>query len=79
MSLSSSGPPTSSDEPTVHHSVLIRTHEPHEPKNRWVLPTLVGAAIVIAGAGVWGYMATHPTTPLGVHAVAATSTPGNPG
>jgi hypothetical protein len=81
MSLSSSGPPPTSDEPTVHNPVLIRTHEPHEPKNRWMVPTLIGAFIVVVGGGVWAYMATHPTAPLGVHAVTAASnnTPGSPG
>jgi nitric oxide reductase large subunit len=62
--------------PEAHNSVLIRTHEPPHGTHNWIAPTIVAVAIVI-GAGIWGFMATHPSGPVVNHSVgAAPATPG---
>ena len=57
----------------IHNSVLIRTHEPSRETHPWIAPTLLGVAVV-AGAIIWGVMATHPSGPVVNHAVGAAST-----
>jgi hypothetical protein len=57
----------------THNSVLIRTREPSRETHPWVAPTLLGVA-VLAGAIIWGVMATHPGGPVVNHAVGASST-----
>ena len=57
----------------IHNSVLIRTHEPPRESHTWVAPTLLGVA-VLAGAIIWGVMATHPSGPVVNHAVGTAST-----
>ncbi len=63
--------PGTSDEAVLHNPVLLRTREPASSKGRWVMPTLLGAAIVL-GAAVLGFVATHPGPPVVNHAVAST-------
>ena len=58
-------------EAVIHNSVLIRTHEPARTTHSWVVPTLLGVAL-IGGAAIWGVMATHPSGPLVNHAVSDT-------
>jgi hypothetical protein len=57
-----------SGEGVIHNNVLIRTHEPVRTTHSWVVPTLLGLAVV-SGAAIWGYVATHPTGPMVNHAV----------
>ena len=52
----------------VHNSVLIRTPEPTRSTHSWVVPTLIGVAI-LGGGLIWGFMATHPAAPVVNHAV----------
>ena len=54
----------------THNSVLIRTHEPARETHPWVAPALLGVAVV-AGAIIWGVMATHPTGPVVNHSVSS--------
>ena len=56
-------------EGVIHNSVLIRTHEPPRERHPWLVPTLLGVALV-TGAVIWGVVATHPTGPVVNHAVA---------
>jgi hypothetical protein len=51
----------------------MRTREPVR-KGAWIVPTLAGAVLLI-GAALWGYVATHPAPPLVNHAVAASDGP----
>jgi hypothetical protein len=62
------GSPAANEGAAAHNPVLIRTKE--RETGRWIGPALVGAAILI-GAAAWGYIATHPAQPVGIHAVAA--------
>jgi hypothetical protein len=71
------GPHTpASGEGVIHNSVLIRTHEPSRMTHRWVVPAVLGLAI-LAGGSIWGVMATHPSGPLVNQSVA--SAPTSPG
>jgi len=76
------GPATpASGEGVIHNSVLIRTHEPTRMTHAWVAPAVLGVAIV-AGAAIWGFMATHPSGALVNHSVASAPTsfaPSSPG
>ena len=60
-------------EGVVHNNVLIRTHKSPRESHAWVAPTLLGVALV-AGAVIWGVVATHPSGPVVNHAVAAAPT-----
>lgn len=53
----------------THNSVLIRTHEPPRESHAWVVPTLLGVA-VLGAAVIWGVIATHPAGPVVNHSVA---------
>ena len=65
------GPETpASGEGVIHNNVLIRTHEPARMTHTWVAPAVLGIAIV-AGAAIWGFMATHPSGPLVNHSVSS--------
>ncbi|HEY3798483.1 MAG TPA: hypothetical protein VGL58_09020 [Caulobacteraceae bacterium] len=61
-------------EPVAHNSVLIRTREPRDAMQQWLVPVLLVATIA-AGAGTWFYLGTHHATPLVNHAVATTDGP----
>lgn len=61
----------SSNEPALHNSVLTRTHEPPRSGNHsWIMVVPLVVAI-IAGAGFWVFVQSHPSGPLVNHAVAA--------
>jgi hypothetical protein len=80
-SLEDQGPELSSPasgEGVIHNSVLIRTHEPARISHAWVAPAVLGVAIV-AGAAIWGFMATHPSGPVVNHSVSAAPTTFTPG
>ncbi|MBV9993683.1 MAG: hypothetical protein JO127_00590 [Caulobacteraceae bacterium] len=66
--------PSASDEPVVHNSVLIRTHEPGESK-RWIMPAILGAFVVI-GVAAWAYVESQPAPPVVNHAVGEAPTSG---
>ena len=70
---SGSGGPPAAGEGVAHNPVLMRTREPWH-KGGWVVPTLAGAVVLI-GAALWGYVATHPAPPLVNHAVAGSDSP----
>ncbi len=61
----------SGDGPVDHNSVLIRTHELARSSHTWLLPALLGGAVVI-GAAVWVWVESHPAPPIVNHAVEST-------
>jgi|HubBroStandDraft_1064217.scaffolds.fasta_scaffold28069_4 hypothetical protein len=62
----------STNETSLHNSVLMRERAPHERDHRWVMVVPVVAVIALAG-GFWLYVQAHPPAPLVNHAVAGAS------
>jgi len=55
----------------IHNTVLIRTHEPRRGSHGWIVPAVLGVAIL---ASALIFVAGHPAGPLVNHAVAAAPT-----
>jgi hypothetical protein len=60
---------TASGEGAFHNSVLMRSSKPIGANHSWAVPAVLGMAAV-AGAILWGVMASHPSGPVVNHAVA---------